>query len=69
MNELTAEWIDKAEGDYATANRERRARQRPNFDVRYRYPGEAADKDEARAAFQDLKVVRAFIRERLGLHE
>ena len=128
MNELTAEWIDKAEGDYATANRERRARQHPNFDavcfhaqqsaekylkaflqehrvvfprthslielleialpldasfglqrdlltqleryaVRYRYPGESADKNEARAAIQALTVVRAFIRERLGPHD
>jgi len=32
MNDLTAEWIAKAEGDYATAGRELRAR-RPNYDA------------------------------------
>jgi HEPN domain-containing protein len=125
MNELTAEWIAKAEGDYATAERELRARRRPNFDavcfhaqqtiekylkaflqeqganfpkthslielleialpldqslelqrellvqleryaVRYRYPGEASDKDEARAALRAAKEVRAILRHRLG---
>ena len=128
MNELTTEWIAKAEGDYATADRERRARRRPNYDaacfhaqqtaekylkaflqeqsanfpkthslielleialpfdeslelqrellvqleryaVRYRYPGESADKDEARAALRAAKVVRTFIRQRLGLKQ
>lgn len=33
MNDLTAEWIAKAEGDYATAGRELRARRRPNYDA------------------------------------
>jgi hypothetical protein len=33
MNELTAEWVEKAEGDYATAGRELRARRRPNYDA------------------------------------
>jgi HEPN domain-containing protein len=128
MNELTAEWITKAEGDYATAEREFRARRRPNYDavcfhaqqtiekylkaflqeqgaifpkthslielleialpfdkslelqrellvqleryaVRYRYPGESADKDEARAALRAAKVVRTIIRQRLALKE
>ncbi len=124
MNELTAEWIAKAEGDYATAGRELRARRRPNYDavcfhaqqtaekylkaflqengtdfpkthsliellqlalpldanfelqrdvlirleryaVRYRYPGESADRDEARSAFKAAQAVRRFIRQRL----
>lgn len=124
MNDLTAEWIAKAEGDYATAGRELRARRRPNYDavcfhaqqtaekdlkaflqenaadfpkthsliellqlvvplaagfewqrdllirleryaVRYRYPGESADLDEARAAFKAAQAVRKFIRQRL----
>jgi HEPN domain-containing protein len=128
MNELTAEWIEKAEGDYATAERELRVRQRPNYDavcfhaqqtiekyikaflqehgasfpkthslielleitlpidtsfelqrnllvqleryaVRYRYPGESADKVEARTALHTAKVVRTFIRQRLALTE
>lgn len=126
MNELTTEWIAKAEGDYATAERELRARRRPNHDavcfhaqqtsekylkaflqeqgasfpkthslielleialpideslelqrellvqleryaVRYRYPGESADKDEARAALRATKGVRTIIQQRLGL--
>ncbi len=126
MNELTAEWIAKAEGDYATAARELRARRSPNYDavcfhaqqsaekylkaflqengidfpkthnliellelclpldptfelqrdllvqldryaVRYRYPGETAEKPEARVAFDTGKVVRAFVRNRLDL--
>jgi len=124
MNDLTAEWIAKAEGDYATAGRELRARRRPNYDavcfhaqqtaekylkaflqengadfpkthsliellqlvlpldvsfewqrdllirleryaVRYRYPGESADQDEARSAFKAAQAVRKFIRQRL----
>ena len=128
MNELTAEWIAKAEGDYATAGRELRARRRPNYDavcfhaqqtaekylkaflqekgvvfpkthsliellqlvvpydasfelqrdllirleryaVRYRYPGESADQDEARAAFKSAQAVRKFIRQRLETKE
>lgn len=128
MNELTTEWIAKAEGDYATAERELRARRRPNHDavcfhaqqtsekylkaflqeqgasfpkthslielleialpfdeslelqrellvqleryaVRYRYPGESADKDEARAALRAAKIVRSFVRQRLGLRQ
>jgi HEPN domain-containing protein len=126
MNELTAEWIEKAEGDYATAARELRARRRPNYDaacfhaqqtaekylkaflqeyrvafpkthsliellelclpldasfefqrdlliqldryaVRYRYPGESADKAEARRAFQAAKAFRMLMRQKFGL--
>lgn len=126
MNELTAEWVEKAEGDYATAGRELRARKSPNYDavcfhaqqaaekylkaylqereavfprihnliqllelclpldvsfefqrnllirldrysVRFRYPGESAEKDEARAAFETIRVVRRFMRTKLGL--
>ena len=33
MNPLTLEWIEKAEGDFATASREIRVRVRPNFDA------------------------------------
>ena len=33
MRTLTAEWIQKAEGDLATAHRELRARRAPNFDA------------------------------------
>jgi HEPN domain-containing protein len=33
MQPLSAEWVQKAEGDYATAVRELRARKAPNFDA------------------------------------
>ncbi len=33
MNPLTLEWVEKAEGDFATAQREIRARKKPNFDA------------------------------------
>lgn len=33
MKPLTREWIEKAEGDFATAGREIRARKRPNYDA------------------------------------
>ena len=32
MKPLTREWIQKAEGDFATASREMRARKSPNYD-------------------------------------
>jgi HEPN domain-containing protein len=126
MNELTTEWVAKAEGDYATAAREIRVRRNPNYDavcfhaqqavekylkaflqehgadfpkthsliellelclildasfefhrdllvrldryaVRYRYPGEFAEKAEARAALEAASVVRDSIRGKLGL--
>jgi len=126
MNALTLEWIAKAEGDYASAGREYRARRNPNYDavcfhaqqvaekylkawlqeqgivfprthnliallelclpldasfeslrgalilleryaVQYRYPGEAADRDDARLAFQTCRAVRTFMRDKLGM--
>ena len=33
MNPLTHEWIEKAEADFATASREARVRQSPNYDA------------------------------------
>ena len=126
MNPAVAEWISKAEGDFATAGREIRARKSPNYDavcfhcqqcaekylkavlqannkhipkihfllelmalvmkfdssyemlradletledysVRFRYPGEFAEKDEAQAAYQAAKVVREFVAQKLGV--
>ena len=126
MNDLTAEWVEKAEGDYATARRELRARRHPNYDaacfhaqqtaekylkaflhelgvafprthsliellelclpldasfelqrrqlvlldryaVRYRYPGESADKAEARLAVNTVDGFRALARQKLGI--
>jgi HEPN domain-containing protein len=33
MKPTTAEWIEKAEGDFATMQRESRARRNPNYDA------------------------------------
>lgn len=33
MNPLTVEWVNKAEGDFATAQREMRVRRSPNYDA------------------------------------
>ena len=33
MNPAVAEWVSKAEGDFATAGRELRARTKPNYDA------------------------------------
>ena len=33
MKPITQEWIDKAEGDWATLMREYRARKNPNYDA------------------------------------
>lgn len=50
MNELTVEWVAKAEAGYA---------------VRFRYPGETADKTEAQKAYEIVTAVRAVLRVRL----
>lgn len=126
MKPLTCEWVKKAEGDFATASRELRARKSPNYDaacfhaqqcaekylkarlqeadiafarthnlsalldvllpveplwetlrphlqaltafaVDFRYPGEAADKEEAREALKCCRTVRKQVRFSLGI--
>ncbi len=37
------------------------------YAVRFRYPGVAADKNEALSAYSVVKVVRKFLRQKLGL--
>jgi len=59
MNELTAEWIAKAEGDWTTARRELRARRSPNYDAACFHAQQAAEKG--------ARAIRAFVRSRLGL--
>ncbi len=44
MNALTAEWVEKAEGDYVTAQREIRARRAPNYDAACFHTQQAAEK-------------------------
>jgi HEPN domain-containing protein len=126
MKPITGEWITKAEGDFATAQRELNATEHPNYDavcfhaqqcaekylkaflqeadvsfakthdladllgsalpieptwaamtadlntlsafaVEYRYPGDSADLDEAKLAFQVCTNVRQVIRRALHL--
>lgn len=44
MQPLTAEWIQKAEGDLATARRELRARTAPNYDAACFHAQQCAEK-------------------------
>ena len=126
MKPNTKEWIDKAEGDWATMTREFRVRKNPNYDavcfhaqqcaekylkaklqeagivfkkthdldillqdilpieptwislqngsdaltvyaVKYRYPGDSADKFEAKEAAKHCRLIRNLVRESFGL--
>ncbi len=128
MNQIVEEWINKAEGDWHSANRELRARKNPNYDaacfhaqqcaekylkafmqlkmrpypkihnlielmelclkfcstfelyrdilftlnqysVLFRYPGEEADRAEAKNAVYALKSFRTFMSELLNIKE
>jgi HEPN domain-containing protein len=57
MKPLTSEWVDKAEGDFATAGREIRARRNPNYDAVCFHAQQCAEKymkallQEANASF------------------
>ena len=44
MNPLTHEWIEKAEGDFATAGRELRARKNPNYEAACFHAQQCAEK-------------------------
>ena len=55
MNPLVAEWISKAEGDFATARRELRARKDPNFDAVCFHCQQCAEK-YLKALLQDADV-------------
>jgi len=44
MKPLTREWVDKAEGDYATARRELLARRQPNYDAACFHAQQCAEK-------------------------
>lgn len=44
MHPLTVEWISKAEGDFATAQRELRARNSPNYDAACFHAQQCAEK-------------------------
>lgn len=44
MKPATREWVEKAEGDFATAGRELRARKAPNFDAACFHAQQCAEK-------------------------
>lgn len=44
MNDLTKEWVEKAEGDYHSALRELRARKHPNYDAAGFHAQQCAEK-------------------------
>jgi HEPN domain-containing protein len=44
MKPITLEWIDKAEGDWFTAQRESRARKHPNYDAACFHAQQCAEK-------------------------
>ena len=44
MKPLTEEWVSKAEGDFASANRELRARKAPNYDSACFHAQQCAEK-------------------------
>ena len=44
MKPITLEWIEKAEGDWTSAQREYRARQRPNYDAACFHAQQCAEK-------------------------
>jgi len=83
MNEIVIEWVDKAEGDFRTAEREARVRNAPSYDsvcfhrcpllllndyaVDIRYPGESATSEEAQAAVKAMRTARSLMRSKLGL--
>ncbi len=67
MKPLTREWVNKAEGDYATAGRELRARKSPNYDAACFHAQQCAeaDKKTAREAVRCCEIVRDRAREKL----
>jgi HEPN domain-containing protein len=44
MNPLTQKWVSKAEGDFASAGRELRARKDPNYDSACFHAQQCAEK-------------------------
>jgi hypothetical protein len=54
MNRLTAEWVQKAEGDFIVAQKMLRARKQPVF-------------EEAKSAFHGATIIRNFFRQKLGM--
>jgi HEPN domain-containing protein len=62
MRVETAEWVEKAEGDWHTAGRELKATEFPNYDAVCFHAQQCAD-----AAWQTCGRIRSFARRQLGL--
>lgn len=62
MKPVTKDWIEKAEGDFATAQREMRARKNPNYDAACFH----AQQGMAQQALKYCKLLRMRLREKLG---
>ena len=59
MKPLTREWVEKAEGDYASAQRELRARKNPNYDAACFHSQQCVEKYlKARLQETDLRFPR-----------
>jgi HEPN domain-containing protein len=59
MKPLTREWAEKAEGDYASAQRELRARKNPNYDAACFHAPQCVEKYlKARLQERDLRFPR-----------
>ena len=56
MKPITHEWIEKAEADFATAERELRARKKPNYDAVCFHSQQCAEK-YLKARLQEAEVV------------
>jgi len=74
MRPITREWVDKAEGDLATTERECRARKRPNYDGACFHAQQCAEKylkgilAEAQAAFPKTHDLVDLLDRALALH-
>jgi HEPN domain-containing protein len=70
MKPLTQEWVDKAEGDFATASREIKARKAPNYDAVCFHAQQCVEKylkarlQEEGIAFKKIFVIQDFLRTR-----
>lgn len=74
MRPITREWVDKAEGDFATTGRECRARKRPNYDGACFHAQQCAEKylkailAEAQVAFPKTHDLVDLLDRVLALH-
>jgi len=73
MKPITCEWIDKAEGDFATMERESRARNNPNYDSVCFHAQQCAEKylkatlEEAGTQFGKVHDLLALLNQVVGI--